>query len=37
LNEGKAKVPDFLGILAGADLWDEVMEEKRLRDLTQYW
>ncbi|KAJ6694225.1 hypothetical protein OIU85_004961 [Salix viminalis] len=35
LHEGKAKVPDVLGILAEADLKAEVMEEKLLRDLTQ--
>uniref|UniRef100_A0A6N2LXB9 Uncharacterized protein n=1 Tax=Salix viminalis TaxID=40686 RepID=A0A6N2LXB9_SALVM len=35
LHEGKAKVPDVLGILAEADLKAEVMEEKLLRDLTR--
>ncbi|CAA0825521.1 Protein HASTY 1 [Striga hermonthica] len=35
LQEGKAKVPDLHGILAGSDLKVEVMEEKLLRDLTR--
>ncbi|XP_050225235.1 protein HASTY 1 [Mercurialis annua] len=35
LHEGKAKVPDVLGMLAGSDLKVEVMEEKLLRDLTR--
>ncbi|XP_057961028.1 protein HASTY 1 isoform X2 [Malania oleifera] len=35
LHEGRAKVPDILGILAGSDLKVEVMEEKLLRDLTR--
>ncbi|GAB4835899.1 histone deacetylase [Ancistrocladus abbreviatus] len=35
LNEGRAKVPDVLGVLAGTDLKVEVMEEKLLRDLTR--
>lgn len=35
LHEGRAKVPDFHGILAGSDLKVEVMEEKLLRDLTR--
>ncbi|KAL0429515.1 UNVERIFIED_CONTAM: protein HASTY 1 [Sesamum radiatum] len=35
LREGKAKVPDLHGILAGSDLKVEVMEEKLLRDLTR--
>ncbi|VFQ94409.1 unnamed protein product [Cuscuta campestris] len=35
LQEGRAKVPDLLGILAGSDLKVEVMEEKLLRDFTR--
>lgn len=35
LHEGKAKVPDLHGILAGSDLKVEVMEEKLLRGLTR--
>lgn len=35
LQEGRAKVPDALGILSGSDLKVEVMEEKILRDLTR--
>ncbi|KAK6139371.1 hypothetical protein DH2020_026879 [Rehmannia glutinosa] len=35
LQDGKAKVPDLHGILAGSDLKVEVMEEKLLRDLTR--
>lgn len=35
LHEGRAKVPDAHGILAGSDLKVEVMEEKLLRDLTR--
>lgn len=35
LHEGRAKVPDNHGILAGSDLKVEVMEEKLLRDLTR--
>ncbi|OMO98918.1 Exportin-1/Importin-beta-like protein [Corchorus olitorius] len=35
LHEGRAKVPDSLGILSGSDLKVEVMEEKLLRDLTR--
>ncbi|KAF8401555.1 hypothetical protein HHK36_012497 [Tetracentron sinense] len=35
LHEGRAKVPDIHGILAGSDLKVEVMEEKLLRDLTR--
>ena len=35
LREGRAKVPDVHGILAGSDLKVEVMEEKLLRDLTR--
>lgn len=35
LHEGRAKVPDVCGILAGSDLKVEVMEEKLLRDLTR--
>ncbi|KAJ7978054.1 Protein HASTY 1 [Quillaja saponaria] len=35
LHEGRAKVPDVHGILAGSDLKVEVMEEKLLRDLTR--
>lgn len=35
MHEGKAKVPDVLGIDAGSDLKVEVMEEKLLRDLTR--
>lgn len=35
LREGRAKVPDVRGILAGSDLKVEVMEEKLLRDLTR--
>ncbi|KAK4382765.1 protein HASTY 1 [Sesamum angolense] len=35
LREGKAKVPDLHGVLAGSDLKVEVMEEKLLRDLTR--
>lgn len=35
LLEGRAKVPDNHGILAGSDLKVEVMEEKLLRDLTR--
>ncbi|XP_048226148.1 protein HASTY 1 [Ricinus communis] len=35
LHEGKARVPDVLGMLAGSDLKVEVMEEKLLRDLTR--
>lgn len=35
LQEGRAKVPDLHGILAGSDLKVEVMEEKLLRDLTR--
>ncbi|XVF57317.1 hypothetical protein PTKIN_Ptkin06aG0195500 [Pterospermum kingtungense] len=35
LHEGRAKVPDNLGILTGSDLKVEVMEEKLLRDLTR--
>lgn len=35
LQDGRAKVPDVHGILAGSDLKLEVMEEKILRDLTR--
>lgn len=35
LHEGRAKVPDSLGIFTGSDLKAEVMEEKLLRDLTR--
>nr|GMD08550.1 protein HASTY 1 [Ipomoea batatas] len=35
LQEGRAKVPDLHGIIAGSDLKVEVMEEKLLRDLTR--
>ncbi|XWS64638.1 hypothetical protein CRYUN_Cryun05aG0020000 [Craigia yunnanensis] len=35
LHEGRAKVPDNIGILTGSDLKVEVMEEKLLRDLTR--
>ncbi|KAK3011154.1 hypothetical protein RJ639_011098 [Escallonia herrerae] len=35
LQDGRARVPDLHGILAGADLKVEVMEEKLLRDLTR--
>jgi exportin-5 len=35
LQDGRAKVPDILGILSGSDLKVEVMEEKILRDLTR--
>lgn len=35
LQDGRAKVPDVQGILAGSDLKVEVMEEKLLRDLTR--
>ncbi|PON69489.1 Exportin [Trema orientale] len=35
LREGRVKVPDALGIVAGSDLKVEVMEEKLLRDLTR--
>ncbi|KAL7157774.1 hypothetical protein ABFS83_02G099400 [Erythranthe nasuta] len=35
LQDGKAKVPDLHGELAGSDLKVEVMEEKLLRDLTR--
>ncbi|KAI4301872.1 hypothetical protein L6164_035110 [Bauhinia variegata] len=35
LQDGRAKVPDVHGILAGSDLKVEVMEEKLLRDLTR--
>lgn len=35
LREGRAKVPDIHGIVAGSDLKVEVMEEKLLRDLTR--
>ncbi|KAK2977360.1 hypothetical protein RJ640_013339 [Escallonia rubra] len=35
LQEGRARVPDLHGILAGADLKVEVMEEKLLRDVTR--
>ncbi|XP_044483250.1 protein HASTY 1 [Mangifera indica] len=35
LHEGRAKVPDFHGIVAGSDLKVEVIEEKLLRDLTR--
>lgn len=35
LREGRAKVPDVLGLLTGSDLKVEVMEEKILRDLTR--
>lgn len=35
LRDGKAKVPDFNGMLVGSDLKVEVMEEKLLRDLTR--
>ncbi|KAF5952329.1 hypothetical protein HYC85_010273 [Camellia sinensis] len=35
LLEGRAKVPDLHGILAGSDLKVEVMEEKLLRNLTR--
>ncbi|KAL9272187.1 HASTY 1-like protein [Drosera capensis] len=35
LHEGRAKVPDVNGIVAGKDLKVEVMEEKLLRDLTR--
>ncbi|KAG8369530.1 hypothetical protein BUALT_Bualt14G0023100 [Buddleja alternifolia] len=35
LQEGKAKVPDVHGIVAGSDLKVEVMEEKLLRDLSR--
>ncbi|XP_059436048.1 protein HASTY 1-like [Corylus avellana] len=35
LHEGRAKVPDIHGIVAGSDLKVEVMEEKLLRDLTR--
>ncbi|KAF2298552.1 hypothetical protein GH714_024089 [Hevea brasiliensis] len=35
LHEGKARVPDVHGMLAGSDLKVEVMEEKLLRDLTR--
>lgn len=35
MNEGRAKVPDVHGILAGSELKVEVMEEKLLRDLTR--
>ncbi|KAI3794599.1 hypothetical protein L1987_37231 [Smallanthus sonchifolius] len=35
LEEGRAKVPDFCGILGGPDLKVEVMEEKLLRVLTR--
>ncbi|XP_071735484.1 protein HASTY 1 isoform X2 [Rutidosis leptorrhynchoides] len=35
LEEGRAKVPDLLGILSGPDLKVEVIEEKLLRILTR--
>ncbi|KAH9754455.1 protein HASTY 1 [Citrus sinensis] len=35
MHEGRAKVPDIHGIVAGSDLKVEVMEEKLLRDLTR--
>ncbi|CAN1348102.1 Protein HASTY 1 [Linum perenne] len=35
LHEGRAKVPDLQGVLAGPDMKVEVMEEKLLRDLTR--
>ncbi|KAF5740577.1 ARM repeat superfamily protein isoform 1 [Tripterygium wilfordii] len=35
LHDGRAKVPDNHGTLAGSDLKVEVMEEKLLRDLTR--
>ncbi|KAI8025099.1 Protein HASTY 1 [Camellia lanceoleosa] len=35
LLDGRAKVPDLHGILAGSDLKVEVMEEKLLRNLTR--
>ncbi|KAK1410770.1 hypothetical protein QVD17_37309 [Tagetes erecta] len=35
LEEGRAKVPDLIGILGGPDLKVEVMEEKLLRVLTR--
>ncbi|KAL8545620.1 hypothetical protein ACS0TY_005666 [Phlomoides rotata] len=35
LQDGKTKVPDLLGVLAGSDLKVEVMEEKILRNLTR--
>lgn len=35
LQEGRAKVPDLHGIVAGSDLKVEVMEEKLLRGLTR--
>ncbi|XAR54705.1 hypothetical protein NMG60_11029962 [Bertholletia excelsa] len=35
LQEGRAKVPDLHGIVAGSDMKLEVMEEKILRDLTR--
>jgi exportin-5 len=35
LHEGRAKVPDIHGTVAGSDLKVEVMEEKLLRDLTR--
>ncbi|CAH1436793.1 unnamed protein product [Lactuca virosa] len=35
LDEGRAKVPDFNGVLGGSDLKVEVMEEKLLRGLTR--
>ncbi|CAI9102442.1 OLC1v1000717C1 [Oldenlandia corymbosa var. corymbosa] len=35
LQEGRAKVPDLLGMEGGSDLKIEVMEEKLLRDLTR--
>ncbi|KAH7571973.1 hypothetical protein JRO89_XS04G0177000 [Xanthoceras sorbifolium] len=35
MHEGKGKVPDVHGIVAGSDLKVEVMEEKLLRDLTR--
>ncbi|XP_051115306.1 protein HASTY 1 [Andrographis paniculata] len=35
LRDGRAQVPDLIGILPGPDLKVEVMEEKLLRDLTR--
>lgn len=35
MHEGRAKVPDIHGLVAGSDLKVEVMEEKLLRDLTR--
>lgn len=35
LREGRAKVPDSLGVHSGSDMKLEVMEENLLRDLTR--